>query len=38
MTEVFNDKLCDWAMDYAIEYGEDELKKDIRKELSDTGI
>lgn len=33
--EVFNDKLDDWAIDYAMEYGEDELENDIRKELTD---
>lgn len=33
--EAFNDELADWAMDYAIEYGEDELEKDIREELTD---
>ena len=33
--EVFNDELADWTMDYALEYGEDELEKDIRKELTD---
>lgn len=33
--EAFNDELANWATDYAMEYGEDELKKDIRKELTD---
>ena len=33
--EVFNDELADWAMGYAMEYGEDELENDIRKELTD---
>ena len=33
--EAFQDELCEWAMDYAIEYGEDELEKDIRKELTE---
>lgn len=32
--EVFKDKLSDWAVEYAIEYGEGELEKDIRKALS----
>ena len=33
--EAFNDELADWAMDYAMKLGEDELEKDIRKELTD---
>lgn len=33
--ESFYEKLDAWAMDYAIEYGEDDLEQDIRKELTD---
>ena len=33
--EAFYEKLDGWAMDYAIEYGEDDLEKDIRKALTD---
>lgn len=35
--EVFEDKIYDWAMNYAIEHGEDELEKDIKKELTEEG-
>lgn len=33
--EAFNEELCNWAMDYETDYGECELEKDIRKELSE---
>lgn len=33
--EAFNDELAGWAMDYAMEYGEDKLENDIREELTD---
>lgn len=33
--EAFEDMLNEWAMDYAIEYGEQGLEKDIRKELTE---
>ena len=34
--EAFNDELADWAMDYAMEYGEDELEK-VLDELEKIG-
>lgn len=33
--ERFEEIINDWAMDYAINYGEDELENDIRKELTE---
>ena len=33
--EAFNDKLNEWALDYSIQYGEDNLKKDIREKLTE---
>lgn len=32
--EYFNEKLCDWAFDYQLEYGADELEKAIKDKLS----
>ena len=32
--EYFNEKLCDWAFDYRLEYGADELEKAIKDKLS----
>lgn len=36
--EVFEETLNDWAMDYAINYGEDELEVDIKNELTEEEI
>ena len=33
--EAFYEKLDNWAIDYAMEYGEDELEKDLCKKLTD---
>ena len=33
--ETFQDRLCELSMDYAIEYGEDELEKEIRDKLTE---
>lgn len=36
--EMFEEMLNDWAMDYAINYGEDDLEKSIKEKLTDEEI